>query len=43
MCNKGVPLGKEGVCLRNISASLVLSDHFPGGGILELRNRSGEE
>ena len=32
---------KEGV--RNISAFMVLSDHFPGGGILELGNRSGEE
>ena len=34
---------KEGVLLRNISPSLVLSDHFPGGGIVELGNRSGKE
>ena len=34
---------KEGVLLRNVSASLVLSDLFPGGGILELGNRSGKE
>ena len=35
--------GKEGVLLRNVSASLVLSDRFPGGGILELGNRFGKE
>ena len=34
---------KEGILLRNVNASLVLSDHFPGGGILELGNRSGKE
>ena len=34
---------KEGVLLRNVSPSLVLSDHFPGGGILELGYRSGKE
>ena len=34
---------KEGVLLRNVSPSLVLCDHFPGGGILELGNRSGKE
>ena len=34
---------KEGVLLRNVSPSLVLSDHFSGGGILELGNRSGKE
>ena len=38
-----IPLSKEGVLLRNVSASLVLSDHLPGGGILELGNRSGKE
>ena len=27
---------KEGVLLRNVSPPSVLSDHFPGGGILEL-------
>ena len=36
-------LNKEGVLLRNVNASLVLSDHFPAGGILELGNRSGKE
>ena len=34
---------KEGILLRNVSPSLVLSVHFPGGGILELGNRSGKE
>ena len=34
---------KEGVLLRNVSPSLVLSDHFPGGGIFELGNRSVKE
>ena len=29
-------LCKEGVLLRNVSPSLVLYDHFPGVGILEL-------
>ena len=38
-----VHTSKEGVLLRNVSPSLVLSDHFPGGGILELGNRSGKE
>ena len=38
-----LPCIKEGVGLRNISASLVLSDQFPGGGILELGNKSGKE
>ena len=28
---------KEGILLRNVSPSLVLCDHFPGGGILELQ------
>ena len=40
--NRG-SLDKEGILLRNVSASFVLSDHFPGGGILELGNRSGKE
>ena len=37
------PKSKEGVLLRNVNPSLVLSVHFPGGGILELGNRSGKE
>ena len=40
---KNVSIDKEGVLLRNVSPSLVLSDHFPGGGILELQCRSGKE
>ena len=38
-----VGLGKEGVLLRNFSPSLVLCDHFPGGGILELQTGSSWE
>ena len=34
---------KEGVLLRNVSPSLVLCDHFPGGGILELQTGSSWE
>ena len=34
---------KEGIVLRNGSASLVLSVHFHGGGIHQLGNRSGKE
>ena len=37
------PWGKEGVLLRNVSPSLVLCDHFPGGGILELQTGSSSE
>ena len=37
------PSSKEGVLLRNVSPSLVLCDHFPGGGILELQNGSSWE
>ena len=37
------PLSKEGVLLRNVSPSLVLCDHFPGGGILELQIGSSWE
>ena len=29
-------VAKEGVLLRNVRPSLVLSDHFPGGGILKI-------
>ena len=34
---------KEGVLLRKVSPSLVLCDHFPGGGILELPTGSSWE
>ena len=34
---------KEGVLLRNVSPSLVLCDHFPGGGKLELQTGSSWE
>ena len=37
------PLSKEGVLLRNVSPSLVLCDHFPGGGILKLQIGSSWE
>ena len=37
------PDTKEGILLRNVSTSLVLSDHFLAGGILELGNKSGKE
>ena len=33
---------KEGVLLRNVSPSLVLCDHVPGGGILELQTGPGD-
>ena len=34
---------KEGVLLRNVRPSLVLCDHFPGGGILEVQTGSSWE
>ena len=39
----GVHRIKEGVLLRNVSPSLVLCVHFPGGGILELQTGSSWE
>ena len=40
VCSSQVPSIKEGVLLRNVSYALVLCDHFPGGGILELQTGS---
>ena len=34
---------KEGVLLRIMSPSLVLFNHFPGGGVLELQTGSSWE
>ena len=39
----GIYISKEGVLLRNVSPSLVLCGHFPGGGILELQTGSSWE